>query len=52
VTVEQLINKRDEICFLMVEADSDEIAKLEQELMWVEELLNERLEKNNEEENY
>jgi len=52
VTTEQLINKRDEICFLMVEADSSEIATLEQELLWIEQQLNERLEKINEEKNY
>lgn len=52
MTIEQLITKREEICYLMVEADSDKIASLEQELMWIEELLNEQLEAVNEEEGH
>jgi hypothetical protein len=49
VTHEELLNKRDELCFRLVEADSSELEQLEQELMWIEELLNERLEQSNEE---
>jgi hypothetical protein len=44
MTNEELVNKRDEICFKLV----DEVEQLEQELMWIEELLNERLGRLNE----
>jgi hypothetical protein len=49
MTYEELINKREEICYKLLEADTSEIKKLEQELMWVEELLNNELEKIDEE---
>jgi hypothetical protein len=46
-----LVNKREELCFKLIESESPELEKLEMELSWVEELLNEEWEKLNEKEN-
>jgi hypothetical protein len=49
MTIEQLINRRDELAFRLIEANSEEFEKLHEELNFIELQLNERLELNNEE---
>jgi len=44
MTNEQLINRRDEISFELIEANSDEVANLEQELYNIEAMLNAQME--------
>lgn len=41
MTLKELINRRDEISFAMLEADSNEYADLTEELGWIEEQIEE-----------
>jgi hypothetical protein len=49
MTKQQLELQRNDICFRMIEADEQTLHKLEQELIWIEELLNEQEGDNHEE---
>lgn len=49
MTLEQLLSQRDEISMLMIEAEGEELRELEQELIWIEELIAEAEVSNDEE---
>lgn len=46
MTLQQLYIQREEICTLMIESEDTKLKQLEQELCWVEELIEELENKN------
>lgn len=50
MTTEELIERRDEISYQLIEANYEEVVELESELFYIENLLNQRLELNSEKE--